>query len=104
MTKCVRKAGSNINDWRTSPRSLLPLPRGSDHALFRRVFDRDDLERRRVGLDAERLVRDQRDLAQRRLLEVAGCALADRILPDADRSLADQEFGDAAGVLAVELG
>src|SRR5450432_1032079 len=73
-------------------------------SLLLRLVDRQDLQRRGVGFDAERLVCDQADLAQRRLFEVAGIGLAYRILPDTHRALADQHFGDPAGVLAFDLG
>src|SRR4051812_45971641 len=71
--------------------------------LLLRFLDRQDLERRGVGLDAERVVRDQPDLAQRRLFEVAIIRLAHRILPDADRALGDEQLGDTAGILAFKL-
>src|SRR5271154_649164 len=67
------------------------------------LVDRNDLERRGVGFDAQRLARDQPDLVQRRLFEFAGAGLVHRVLPHAHRAPSDQHLGDAAGVFALEL-
>src|SRR5215203_4479679 len=69
-----------------------------------RLVDRQHLQRRCVGLDAKGVRGDQADLVQRRLLEIAAGGFAHRVLPGAHRTLGDQHFGDAAGVLALDLG
>src|SRR6478735_12829170 len=51
---------------------------------------RQHLERRRVRLDAQRVVGDEADLLRRRLFEIAVGGLAHRILPNRQRALRRQ--------------
>ncbi len=66
---------------------------------------RQHLERGRIRLHAQRIMRDEADFAQGRLLEVAAGPLVDGVLPGRKRALGDQRAGNAAGVAAdlVEL-
>src|SRR5689334_7340271 len=61
---------------------------------------RQDFERRLVGLDAQRRIRQYADLLQWRLLEVAVGSLLHRILPDRNRAFGRDRLGQCAGVAA----
>jgi hypothetical protein len=62
----------------------------------------NDLERRRVGLDAQRVMCDQPDPAPRRLLEITIRGLAYRILPHRERALRGERLRDRAGIGAAD--
>src|SRR3954454_23208008 len=66
--------------------------------LFLRLVDRQHLERRCIGLDAEAIAGDQADLVQRGLFEIAAGGFAHRVLPRAPRALGDQHFCNTDGV------
>src|SRR6187399_2766751 len=74
--------------------SLEPMRSGmTTTSLFLRLVDRQYLQRRRIGLDAEAVIGDQGDLVQRRLLEIAAGGFAHRILPRRHRAPGDQHLG-----------
>jgi hypothetical protein len=55
------------------------------------------------GSTRSEIVRDERDLARRRLLEIAVGGFADGVLPQRQRAFRHQRASDRAGVAAAKL-
>src|SRR5688572_8657322 len=69
---------------------------GSVRALLVRQY----FERRLVWLDAQRVIRHDADLLQRRLLQLAVRRLLARVLPERHAAFRHDRFGDRTGIVA----
>ena len=79
---------------RAANASPVPL-KGKGKEIAAALFVRQHLERRLVGLDAQRRIRHHADLLQRSLLQVAVGGLLRRILPQRHAALGDDRLRDA---------